>query len=202
MAQLTLHVALHLHQPAGTPGARVAEAVERCYDPLVALLEATPSVDVALHVGGHLLEWLESNDRALGDRLASLVSAGEVEIIGGGFYSPVLALLLWRDAVGQLEMTSGYLERRTGVRPSGAWLIEQVWMPRMAEILSDAGVQWTLIDERALKSAGVEGDISGWYVTEHAARPVAVSNVPNPSVQRSKGRHPHPDHTLRTVVLT
>ena len=177
MARLTLHIALHLHEPAGTPVSRVAQAVAACYAPLIDLLEAHPVVDVAMHVGGYLLEWIERHDRALGDRLASLVSAGEVEIIGGGFYSPVLALLLWRDAIGQLEMTSGYLERRTGVRPTGAWLIEQVWMPRMAEILSDAGVQWTLIDQRALRSAGVEGEISGWYVTEHAARPLAVFPV-------------------------
>lgn len=155
----------------------MAAAVAQWYEPLIDLLIAHPSIDTALHVGGHLLEWLEASDRALADRLASLVSAGEAEIIGGGFYSPILALLLWRDAVGQLEMTAGYLERRTGVRPTGAWLIEQVWMPRMAEILSDAGVRWTLIDERALRSAGVNGEISGWYVTEHAARPVAVFPV-------------------------
>ena len=59
----------------------------------------------------------------------------------------------------------------------------------MAEILSDAGVQWTAMEDLALKRAGVTGDINGWYVTEHVGRPVAVLPL-DAQLRRGLGRKP------------
>ncbi len=59
---------------------------------------------------------------------------GQVEIVGGGWYEPVLAALPERDRVGQLVRMADELERRFGTRPRGAWLAERVWEPDLPTV--------------------------------------------------------------------
>ncbi|MBP46419.1 MAG: hypothetical protein CMH53_00565, partial [Myxococcales bacterium] len=174
MTQLRCHLIFHVPWPVNGASSLSLDGVVDGLVAWVDLFERFEHALASIHVDGRVLEYLESEHRALADRLAALVSSGRLEAVGGGFYSPLLAMLMWRDAVGQLEMSAGFWDRRTGIRPQGAWLFEQVWMPRMAEILSDAGVQWTLLDEASFRRAGLGDSVDGWYVTEHVARPVAL----------------------------
>jgi 4-alpha-glucanotransferase len=174
----TLHLIFVMHEPVGTRHERMREIAESAYVPLIDLLEAfDDDIRCGLHCSGWVLEWLDRHWRALSDRIAALASSGTVEMLGGGFYAPLLPIVPWRDGCGQLEMAAGYLERRMGVRPSGVWLTDGVWEPRMAELLADAGATWTLVDESVLHDAGVAKPIGGHYVTEHLGRPVIVLPV-------------------------
>ncbi len=163
-----------LAAPVGTRSDALRRIAESTLEPLLEALEAQPSARLALRIDGSLLEFLEAHEGALADRLARLASDGVVELVGGGFYAPILALLPWRDAIGQLEMTAGFLERRTGVRPTGAWLDEGVWEPRLAEVLEAAGATWTALDGAALRAAAIDGELDGHFVTEHVGRPLAI----------------------------
>jgi 4-alpha-glucanotransferase len=169
-----LHLIAVFSAPWGTRSRDLDAMVHDTLEALVDLMEERPEARLAMRLDGNLLEHIEAEHGHLADRLAGLATAGNVELVGGGFYAPILALLPWRDAVGQLEMTAGYLERRSGVRPRGAWLDEGVWEPRLAEVLETAGVTWTALDESALRAAAVDGVVDGHYVTEHAGRPLAV----------------------------
>lgn len=162
-----------LSAPVGTRHDALLRLCESTLEPLIDALEGSKAC-LALRVDGTILEFLEAHEVALADRLARLCADGRVEPVGGGFYAPILALLPWRDALGQLEMTAGFLERRTGVRPTGAWLDEGVWEPRLAEVLEAGGATWTAIDAGALRAAAIDGELDGHFVTEHVGRPLAV----------------------------
>ena len=51
---------------------------------------------------GALLEWIERERPDYFDKLRALVGRGQVELLGGGFYEPMLAVLPERDARGQI----------------------------------------------------------------------------------------------------
>lgn len=173
--RFTLHLVFVLHEPIGTRHNEMLRVAETVYEPLIDLLEAfDDEVRCGLYCSGSVLEWLDRHRRALADRIAALASSGTVEFLGGGFYAPLLPIIPWRDGVGQLEMTSGYLERRMGVRPTGVWLTDGVWEPRLAEMLADAGADWALVPEYVLHDAGMKTPVFGHYTTEHLGRPLMV----------------------------
>ncbi len=176
MTDVRLHVIAVIDAPCGLSNDALAARSDGILEPLVRTLERS-GASLCLRIDGNLLEFLDQHRGALADRVARLASSGQVELLGGGFYAPILALLPTRDAIGQLEMTAGFLDRRTGVRPRGAWLDGGVWEPQLAEVLADAGALWTVLDEAALRAAAVDGVPSGWYATEHAARPLAIFPV-------------------------
>jgi hypothetical protein len=174
MGQLTLLFAIHNHQPDGNFGHVFEQAYADCYRPLVDALLEVPEFRLALHHTGPLFEWIERERPDYFDKLRTLVGRGQVELLGGGFYEPMLAVLPERDARGQIQMMSDYLLQHFGARPEGMWLAERVWEPALAKLIADAGMKFTLVDDGHFRAAGVEGTLRGYYVTEKAGTPLAL----------------------------
>jgi 4-alpha-glucanotransferase len=171
---LTLLIAIHNHQPDGNFGHVFEQSYNDCYGPLVDALGEAPHVKVALHHTGALFEWIEKERPDYFDKLRALVARGQVELLGGGFYEPMLSVLPERDALGQIKMMSDYLAERFDVRPEGMWLAERVWEPQLAKLIADAGIKFTLVDDGHFRAAGVDGLLRGYYVTEKAGTPLAL----------------------------
>jgi alpha-amylase len=174
MGQLTLLLAVHNHQPDGNFGHVFEQAYTDCYRPLIDAILEVPAVKMTLHHTGPLLEWIERERPDYFDKLRTLVGRGQVELLGGGFYEPMLAVLPERDARGQITMMSDYLQAHFGVRPEGMWLAERVWEPALAKLIADAGMKFTLVDDGHFRAAGLEGTLRGYYVTEKAGTPLAL----------------------------
>ncbi len=174
MGQLSLLLAFHNHQPQGNFGEVFEKAYADCYRPLVEAIYDFPKVRVALHHTGPLLEWLESQRPEYLRTLRSLVERGQVEVLGGGFYEPMLAVLPERDAVGQLEMMNDWCHERLGARPTGMWLAERVWEPDLPRVIAQAGLRFTMLDDTHFRNAGVMGDLRGYSVTEKAGAPIGI----------------------------
>jgi 4-alpha-glucanotransferase len=174
MGQLTLLLAIHNHQPDGNFGHVFEQAYADCYRPLIDALLEFPKVKITLHHTGPLLEWIERERPDYFDKMRTLVGRGQVELLGGGFYEPMLAVLPERDARGQITMMSDYLQAHFGVRPEGMWLAERVWEPALAKLIADAGMKFTLVDDGHFRAAGLEGTLRGYYVTEKAGTPLAL----------------------------
>jgi hypothetical protein len=174
MGQLTLLLAIHNHQPDGNFGHVFQQAYDDCYRPLIDTLLEFPTVKMALHHTGPLLEWIEKERPEYFDKMRTLVGRDQIELLGGGFYEPMLAVLPERDARGQIAMMSDYLETHFEVRPRGMWLAERVWEPALAKLIADAGMKFTLVDDGHFRAAGLEGTLRGHYVTEKAGTPLAL----------------------------
>jgi hypothetical protein len=169
-----LVLALHFHQPVGNFDTVFREAIDRSYAPLLDHFERHPGVRAGFHVSGCLIEWLEAHDRGLLDRVLALVARGQVEPLGGGFYEPILPVIPRADALDQLERLAAWWEKRAGRRPQGAWIAERVWEPALAEILAEAGVRYTILDDQHLRFAGLLDErFTGIFATERAGRAIA-----------------------------
>jgi alpha-amylase len=174
MARLTLLLGLHNHQPVGNFGHVFAQAYDDCYRRVIDLLTESPAVRLSLHHTGPLLEWLEGERPDYLERTRALVQRGQVELLGGGFYEPMLAVLPERDALGQIRLMADWCETKLGARPRGMWLAERVWEPHLPLLLHRAGVAYTLVDDGHFRYAGVEGELRGYYSTEKAGAPLAL----------------------------
>jgi 4-alpha-glucanotransferase len=173
--RISLALTLHNHQPVGNFGWVIAETFDRAYLPMLESLERHPSVRVALHYTGPLLAWIRSERPEFIDRLASLAARGQVEIVGGGWYEPVLAAVPERDRVGQLVRMADELERLFGRRPRGAWLAERVWEPDLPTSLVTAGYEWTVLDDAHFRAAAIpEEALWGPYTTDDQGKVLTV----------------------------
>ena len=95
------------------------------------LLDKYPAVNASLHHSGPLIDWARGARTEYLPTIAKLVARGQLEILGGGYYGPILPILKPADAHGQIEMMQAFWEKTSGVRPRGMWLAERVWEPAL-----------------------------------------------------------------------
>ena len=165
--RISLALAIHNHQPVGNFGWVLAEVFDLAYLPMVEALERHPTVRLSLHYSGPLLEWLRFERPEFIERVAALAARDQVEMLGGGYFEPVLASLPERDRIGQLQRMSSELEGLFGRRPRGAWLAERVWEPDLPTSLVAGGYDWTILDDAHFRSASIrEEDHWGPYSTD------------------------------------
>ena len=158
---------IHNHQPIGNFDHVLAEATERAYHPFLERLQARPEVRLTVHCTGSLLEWLRERSPRTFDLLAALAGRRQVELLTGGFYEPILAVLPDHDKFGQIERLTAFLKTHFGVRPRGMWLAERVWEPHLPRVLAEAGVEYVLLDDSHFALAGLDADtLGGYYLTE------------------------------------
>jgi len=171
----TLILGIHNHQPVGNFDHVIADAHERAYLPYLETLERHPNVRCAVHVSGPLYEWHKRQTPEYLERLAALVTRGQVEMVGGGFWEPILAVLPERDQHAQIEKMCLELESRFGRRPRGLWLAERIWEPHLPRILAEHGLDWVALDDGHFVSTGFTPEqLRGYYLTEEGGQPLAV----------------------------
>lgn len=165
--RIRLALVLHNHQPIGNFGGVFEAAYRESYLPFLEVLSDYPSIPVTLHTSGSLMEWLAESKPEYIDRLRSLVERGQVEILGGPYYEPILASIPRRDRIGQMQAYSRYLEQTFGTRIRGMWMPERVWEQSFTADIAAAGLEYTLLDDFHFKNAGLnEEELQGYYLTE------------------------------------
>ena len=175
MEKIKFIIILHNHQPVGNFDWVFSDAARDAYVPFLDVLEKFPDVKVGLHTTGPLLEWFEENMPEYLDRLSKLVEKGQVEILGGAFYEPILSILPDRDKTGQIDMMNRWIRNRFGSEPAGAWVAERIWEPGFASVLGSTGLKYTTLDNTHFQYAGIPDDnIWGSYVTEDQGIPLRV----------------------------
>ena len=165
----------HDHQPVGNFDHVFEQAYQDSYKPFLDVFEPYETLKIGLHTSGPLMEWLDVHHPEYLDRVAALVAAGRVEIIGGPFYEPILSMIPRHDRVGQIQSYSRWIERRLGTQITGAWIPERVWEQSMTSDLVAAGIRYTMLDDFHFKNAGLSEDqLHGYYLTEDDGKLLAV----------------------------
>ncbi|RKZ29764.1 hypothetical protein DRQ36_07665 [bacterium] len=167
--------AVHLHQPVGNFERVFEYATESAYMPFLKAMAKTPDFLFAFHASGPLWEYWENRFPEMFDIISEMVARRQIELLGGGFYEPILAVIPRRDAIAQLRMMSVFLEGKFGYKPRGVWLTERIWEPHLPELLAEAGVEYTLTDDYHFKCVGIVGEkLLGYYITEDNGRAINI----------------------------
>lgn len=172
-----LALAFHNHQPVGNFDGTIEECFQTSYRPFLELISRPEyaGLKVSIHNSGCLEEWLDRHHPEYLDQLAELARSGRVEVLGGPFQEPILAMLPSRDRVGQILTHTRWLENRLGVRVRGMWMPERVWEQSYVGDLTRAGMEFTILDDFHFKKAGLpEEKLYGYYLTEDDGQTMAV----------------------------
>lgn len=167
MAKFKLALGLHNHQPVGNFDSVFEDAHRQAYRPFLELVGKYPSIKLSLHQSGILWDWQERHHPEHMDLVRELVQSGQIELMTGGFYEPILPSIPNGDKSGQIAMLTEYLRAKFACEPEGLWLTERVWEPQLPKILNMANVKYVPIDDTHFLYAGFEpDDLRGAFVTE------------------------------------
>jgi len=172
---ISLVLAFHNHQPVGNFDWVFEEAYCRAYRPLMDVLASFPSIRFAQHYTGILLDWFSENHPDFIELVKSGVDTDRIELLSGGYYEPIMAMLPERDRRAQIERLNRRICDMFGTSPSGMWLAERVWEPSMPATAAPLGITYTILDDTHFRSAGLrDDDIDGYFLTEDQGLPLAV----------------------------
>ncbi len=176
MSLVNLNMVIHNHQPVGNLHRVFEWAYDQCYRHIIDVLEAHPGISMSLHISGPLLDWLIDNKPKHIDQIIKLVKNGQIEVVGGAYYEPIASVLRTEDALGQILLMQNKWKDLCGVKPKGMWVAERVWEPSLPLILSDAEVEYVVLDDEHFFSAGInkKAPLTGYYTTDRQGKRVAV----------------------------
>jgi len=175
MKKINLILAIHNHQPVGNFDNVIYEACDKAYKPFLDILEKYPTLKVTIHFSGCLMEWIETHRPDLIAQIRHLVAMNQIELMGGGFYEPIMVMLPERDRIGQIMRYTEYLQKNFSCKIRGMWVPERVWEQNLTKTFSDAGMEYTVLDDSHFKHAGLEEQqLIGCYVTEDQGKTMKI----------------------------
>ncbi|MCD6309682.1 MAG: DUF1925 domain-containing protein, partial [Candidatus Eremiobacteraeota bacterium] len=170
-----LTLGIHNHQPVGNFPHIFDMAYEKSYLPFVELLMDYPEIKVSLHYTGPLWDYFFEKHPEFIDRLKILIDRGQVEMMSGAYYEPILPNIPDRDKIQQIRKMNEVVKANTGYTPRGMWLAERVWEPQLCRPIEEAGIKYTVLDESHFKYSGITGDeIFGYYTSEEEGHSVKL----------------------------
>lgn len=173
MKKINIAFGIHNHQPVGNFDFVFEHAYEKSYLPFLELLEKHPHIRLAQHYTGILFDWIKNHKPEFIPRLKKLVDSGQIEMMTGGFYEPILSVIPYKDKVGQIQKLNRFVKDETGYDAEGMWMAERIWEPQLPKPLSEAGVKYVVLDDSHFKSAGLtDEELLGYYVTEEEGKSV------------------------------
>ena len=166
---------LHNHQPVGNFLHVLENAYEKAYLPFIEVLKKYPFMKISIHYTGVLWDFFKDRHPEFIETLKELVRKGQLEMMTGGYYEPILAVIPDADKVGQIQRLTQKIQEEIGVTPQGMWLAERVWEPHLPKYLVEAGVEYISIDDYHFKKSGLrEEDLHGYYLTEEDGKYLKV----------------------------
>jgi len=173
LKKINIAFGIHNHQPVGNFDFVFEEAYNKAYLPFLELLERHSQIRMAKHYTGILFEWIKNHKPDFIPRLRKLVERGQIEMMTGGFYEPIMSVIPYRDKIGQIEKLTDFVKAETGYDPGGMWLAERIWEPHLPKPFAEAGVKYLVLDDSHFKNSGLrEEDLCGYFLTEEEGKSV------------------------------
>lgn len=108
---------------------------------------------MAIALTGVQLEWLNHNHSEFITILRELLSRKQIEMLGGGFYSPVFPLLFPRDRSGQIELLTSELTHTVGKRPRGMSTYGSIWDNSLVPTIATSGMEYVMLDSSLIPAS-------------------------------------------------
>ncbi len=166
MKPLNLAILLYVKEPfSREKGAfdplfsRIAERVNSCL--------VSDRLRFSLFLPGRVAEVWNRRNVACVVNMRSAIREGNLEVLGGGFYDPMLPLFPTVLQKMQIEKLSSLLEKVFLSEPAGYFSSSMSWEIAMTEVLARHGFRYALVSESSLQEClGLATRVSGWFTTE------------------------------------
>ena len=153
MQKTHLIIGAYNHLPEGLSESEFEGVYQSCYRPFLSVLNRFPEIQATLFFSGSLLKRFEFRHPEYLMLLEEMTARRQVELLGGGFYAPIMPLIPSADRLGQIELLTTYLRKTFGKRPRGCWLSEFAWEPWLSSTLQTCGMDYTFLSaEQFLES--------------------------------------------------
>ncbi|MGC9286899.1 MAG: alpha-amylase/4-alpha-glucanotransferase domain-containing protein [Hydrogenobaculum sp.] len=162
---------IHCHQPVGNFDYVFEEAYEKAYKPFIDFFYKHEDFKFSAHFSGILFEWFLKNKKDFIEKLADMVQRNQLEVIGGGYYEPILASISKEDRILQIEKLNNFCENILGKSPKGIWLTERIWDTSVLQTIIELSMDYIIIDDYHIVSAGYPFE-EGFYFTEDEGKKV------------------------------
>ena len=141
--------------PDGASDTLFELSYQRSWRPFLSSLYKFPSISSVLYYSGIVLQWIEENHPEFTLLLEEMSGRRQIELLGGGYYSPLFPILQLSDKVGQIELLTTYLRKTFGRRPSGGWLYEYSWDAGLPLVFKNSGLSYSFLPAGTLAEAGI-----------------------------------------------
>jgi hypothetical protein len=146
------------HLPLGASDAFFEDMYETKLKPFFQTLYQFSNIPAALHFSGSFLYKIDRIHSELSSLVNKLVARKQVEMVGGGFYEPMMPLLSHHERMGQIELLTTYLRKSFNKRVTGAYIPDIAWEQSIAYSLSTVDMLYTFVDEQRFIDAGLTMD--------------------------------------------
>ncbi len=175
MGSIPFLFGLHNHQPVGNFDSVIEKLTKSCYSPFLKIARNYPFFKFSLHISGPLLNWWKDHDTKIIDLIAELCDRNQIELFGGGFYEPILAIWDKEDRIEQISILLNTIKELFGQTPQGLWLTERVWEQHIVEDIVDCGIRYVVVDDRHFIVSGFKKeDLYSYYLTESNGKVVSI----------------------------
>jgi hypothetical protein len=123
------------------------------YKQIISFLYAHPKCKFSFSFSGWQLSYYKQNHPEAIKILGELTGRHQVEVLGGGYYTPVFPLLFPVDRSGQIEKLTSELRATIGKRPRGMALFESIWDPSLVTTMQTCGMEYVQLDSTLIPEA-------------------------------------------------
>jgi len=116
------------------------------YKPIVKFLYTHPEFPFSFSLSGNQIRFFKKRKNELITIFRELVERKQVEVLGGGYYDPVLPLLYPVDRNGQIDMLSAEIRQTVGKRPRGISLFGDSWDASLVNNLHTCGIEYVILE--------------------------------------------------------
>jgi len=144
------------HLPEGSPQSLFEETYQVCWRPWLSTLYRFPELYSAIHYSGTVLSWLQAHHPEFIMLLEEMSSRKQVEVLGGGYFAPIMPIIPAPDRVGQLEFLSTLIRKFLGRRPRGVWVQEFAWEPSLVSTYNACGFDYSFLPAALFRLSGLD----------------------------------------------
>ncbi len=158
--------------------------------PFLRVLYNYPDIKAVLHFSGVLLEWLEDRHPESIMLISELIKKKkQLEILGSGFYEPILTMISPTDRTGQIESLTTLIRKKFGKRPRGCWIAGNYWDNSLINPVKSSGMDYVFLDYEKMIIAGInEDDKYRVCVTEENGKLLNVFPIHREIIKRYRDR--------------
>lgn len=150
MKVLNICLSVNIDSTINSSSSDIERIYQNVFKKLISFLYEKPYSKMTFSFTGPQLIWLEKNHPEFLQLTHELIHRKQVELIGGGYYSPVFPLLFPVDRSGQIELLTSEIRRLTGKRPRGMNITSSVWDNSLVPCIKNCGMEYIFLDNSIL----------------------------------------------------